>query len=266
MKKELTPNSKIPVKIIIGTVVYIVSYLLSIVILYSLSGFFDFSNAFIGTVSSFAAATAAFFTITKDEKGALFNNPHKRIDKKFILPYILFVILTAYSLTVVFNFLFSQIPWEIFGNKHIVQDNESFYNIPFYLRIIAYVLIGPLAEEVLFRGVVFYRLRRVLILPLSALISALFFAIYHGNLMQGVYALFMGFTICLIMDAGGSFLYALLFHMAANLVSNLCYEFDYINNVVYSIPGIAVCFAYLVVAIILCYVFKTRLTKKDKQC
>ena len=124
------------------------------------------------------------------------------------------------------------------------------------------MFIGPLAEEILFRGVIFYRLRKVTYLWVAALISAIFFALFHGNLMQGLYALVMGFVICICMDYGGSFLYALLFHMAANL----CYEFEYINNVVYSIPGIAICFAYLVVAIILCYVFKVKLTKKDKQC
>ncbi len=267
MKKEMTPNRKIPVKILVGIAVYIVSYLLSIAILYSLSGFFHYSNTFIGSMSSLVAAVASFFTITKDERGALFYNPKTcLINKKYILPYILFVILLAYSLTVVFNFLFSKIPWEIFGSKYIVQDNDSFYGIPFYLRITAYVFIGPFAEEMLFRGVVFYRLRKVVIFPIAALGSAFFFALYHGNLMQGFYAIFMGYAICMCMDAGGSFLYALLFHMAANLVSNLCYEFGYINNVVYSIPGIAICFAYLVVAIILCYVFKSKLTKKDKQC
>ncbi|MBP5530041.1 MAG: CPBP family intramembrane metalloprotease [Lachnospiraceae bacterium] len=267
MKKEMTPNRKIPVKILIGTGVYIVSYLLSIAIFYSLSGLFEYGNTFIGSASSLVAAVASFFTITKDERGALFYN-HETclINKKYILPYILFTILTAYSLTVVFNFLFSKIPWDVFGKNHIVQDNASFYGIPFYLRIIAYILIGPFAEEMLFRGVIFYRLRKVIVFPLAALGSAVFFALFHGNLMQGIYALFMGFTICLFMDMGGSFLYALLFHMAANLVSNLCYEFEYINNVVYSVPGIAICFAYLVVAIILCYVFKSKLTKKDKQC
>ena len=267
MKKEMTPNRKIPVKIIVGIVVYIVSYLLSIVILYSLSGFFKYDNTFIGTVSSLVAAIASFFTITKDERGALFYNPKTCVvNKKYILLYILFVTLSAFSLTVVFNFLFSKIPWEVFGNKHVVQDSDSFYGIPFYFRIIAYVLIGPFAEEMLFRGVIFYRLRKVTFLPLAALGSAFFFAIYHGNLMQGLYALIMGFVICLCMDFGGSFLYALLFHMTANLVSNLCYEFKHINNVVYSPWVIAICFAYLVVAIILCYVFKVKLTKKDKQC
>jgi len=267
MKKEMTPNRKIPAKIILGAGVYIVSYLLSTAVLYSLSGFFKYDNAFMGTVSSLVAAVASFFTITKDERGALFYNPKTcLIKKKYILPYILFVILTAYSLTVVFNFLFSKIPWEIFGKNHIVQDNTFFYGIPFYLRIISYVIIAPFAEEMLFRGIIFYRLRKVASLVPAALGSALFFALYHGNLMQGLYALILGFVICICMDFGGSFLYALLFHMAANLVSNLCYEFDYINNVVYSIPGIAICFAYLVVAIILCYVFKTKLTKKDKQC
>ena len=59
MKKEMTPNRKIPVKILVGIAVYIVSYLLSIAILYSLSGFFHYSNTFIGSMSSLVAAVAS---------------------------------------------------------------------------------------------------------------------------------------------------------------------------------------------------------------
>ncbi|MCR5847478.1 MAG: CPBP family intramembrane metalloprotease [Lachnospiraceae bacterium] len=264
MKKDLSPNRKILRKIVIGIAIYCGAYFLSLIALYSFSGYLKYGNALIGTVASLVAGFGAFLSITGDEKTKLLFDSSARYSKKPF--FALFVILTAFTATVLFNYLFSLIPWDKLGDKNIVQDNEAFYSIPFYLRLISYVIIGPFAEEVLFRGVIFFRFRKLMPLWGAALASALFFGIYHGNLMQGIYAFIMGFLICFFMDQGGSIAYALAFHMTANLISNLCYEYEYINNVVYSIPVIAVSTAYLVVAIILCYVFTLKLTKKDKKC
>ena len=265
MRKEVSPNSKILRRIVIGIAIYCGAFVLSYLFFTYFSQYFKYNNAMVGTCSSFIAGFAAFLSFKSDEKPALLYNAKAPFAKKpFLILFILFVIVTAYALTIVFNFLFTLIPWEIFGNKNIVQNNDSFYSIPLYMRLIAYVLIGPFAEEMLFRGVIFSRFRKLMPLWAAAVGSSLFFGIYHGNLMQGLYAFIMGSVICVAMDMGGSIFYPLLFHIIANLISNLCYEFDYINNVVYSVPGIAISAAYLVVAIILCYVFKDKLTKKDK--
>lgn len=264
MKKEISPKSKILRKMIIGIAVYCGAYLVSTIMLLSFSGFLKYGNTMIGTVASLIAGFAAFLTITSDEKSLLFYNPNAVFIKKPY--YILFVILTAYCLTVVLNFLFSLIPWEMLGDKYVVQDNEAFYSIPLSFRLIAFVIIGPFSEEVLFRGVIFSRFRKVIPLWAAAIGCALFFGLYHGNLMQGLYAFIMGFILCLIMDYGGSFIYAFLFHVIANLISNLCAEYANINNVVYSKLGIIISGAYLVVAIIISYVFRHKLTKKDKEC
>ena len=268
MKKETSPKSKILRKLVIGIAVYCATFLISIILLKSFSGYLKYGDAMVSVMASLIAGAAAFFTITPDEKTTLLYNPKAVFTKKpyYIIIFILFVILTSYSLNIVFNFLFSLFPWEKLGNKNIVQDNEAFYGIPLYLRLISYVLIGPFSEEVLFRGVVFFRFRKVLPALAASFASALFFGVYHGNLMQGIYAFFMGFVMCLVMEYGGSFFYAYLFHVIANLISNLAYEFDNINNVIYSVPGIIIAAAYLVVAIILSYVFKHKLTKKDKEC
>ena len=264
MKKEISPNRKILRKMVIGIAVYCGAYLLSVLVLYSFSQYLKYGNALIGTVASLIAGFAAFLTITGNEKNLLLFNPSSKFSKK---PwFIIIVVLTAYSTTVVFNWLFGLIPWDMLGDKNVVQDNDAFYSIPLYLRLISYVIIGPFSEEVLFRGVIFSRFRKLMPLWGAAFGSAVFFGIYHGNLMQGLYALIMGFLMCVFMDYGGSIFYAFIFHVIANLISNLVYEFNYINNVVYSLPGKIICAAYLVVAIILCIVFKDRLTKKDKEC
>lgn len=264
MKKELSANGKILRSMVIGVAVYCGAYLLSLAFLSQFVDVFTYNTSTIGTIASFVAGTAGFLSIKAPDKSLLLYNPSAIFIKK---PYFwLFTILTSISLTIVFNNLFSVIPWEIFGDKHVVQNNEVFYSLPFYYRIVAFVLIGPFAEEVLFRGIIFSGFRKLTPLWAAAGITSLFFGIYHGNLMQGIYAFCMGMVMCMVLNYGGSFFYPLLFHITANMISNLCAEFEPVNKAVYSALSIAVSGAYLVVAIIISYVFKDKLTKKDKKC
>jgi len=264
MKKEYTYKSKILSQIVIGIAVYGGSFLLSLLVISPFSEIFRYKTSTVSAICTFVAATAAFLCISGNDKITLLYDPTAVFSKKAYFPVL--VILTSFALTVLLNFLYSKIPWDMFGDKYIVQNNDSLYSVPLYFRIISYVFIGPFAEEVLFRGIVFSRFKKIMPLWASVIASSLFFAVYHGNLMQGSYAFLMGSVMCLSLHFGGSFLYPLLFHMIANLISNLCHEYDNINNVVYSPISISLCAAYVVVAIILCYVFKVRLTKKDKEC
>ena len=264
MRKEISSNRKILRSIVLGLAVYGGAYLLSLLVLTGFSEYIKYPEHSIGILSTFIAGVAAFLTIKSDEKILLlYNKKAVFANKPFFLIY---VILLSFALTVVFNYLYSLIPWQMLGDKYVVQDNEAFYSIPLTLRIAGYVLIGPFSEEVLFRAVIFSRFDKLIPVWASVIVGALFFGIYHGNIMQGSYAFVMGAVMCLTLHYGGSLLYPLVFHMIANLISNLCFEFKSVNDTIYSLPVIIGCIAYLVVAIIMCYVFKVRLTKKDKEC
>ena len=264
MRKEVSPNSKILRKIIIGIAVYAGAFLFSLILLTPFISVFKYAESSVSAISTFIAGFAAFLTITGDEKTLLLYNPKAIFAKKAY--FFIFVILTSFAFTVIFNYLYSKIPWDIFGSKHVTQDNETLYSVPLYFRLIVYVVIGPFAEEILFRGVIFSRFNKIIPLMGAVLCSSVFFGVYHGNLMQGTYAFFMGSIMCLMLHYGGSILYPFLFHMIANLISNICYEYVNINNVIYSPVTIILSAAYLVVAIILSFVLKDKLTKKDKKC
>ncbi len=264
MKKEYTFKSKILRKIVIGIAVYAGSYLLTVLVLTPFISYLKYGINSLSLIAMFVAGIGAFLTITADDKTTLLYDPTAVFAKK---PYFfLFVIVTSYALTIVFNFLFDQIPWEALGDKYVTQDNDTLFAIPLYLRIIGYVFIAPFSEEVLFRGVIFFRFKKLIPLWASVLAGALFFGLYHGNLMQGLYAFIMGSVMSLMLHYGGSILYPFLFHATANLISNLCFEYDGVEKALYSPLSIILSAAYLVVAIILSYVFKQRLTKKDKKC
>lgn len=56
-------------------------------------------------------------------------------------------------------------------------------------------IAAPLSEELLFRGILFERLRMALPFFWAALGSAAFFGLVHGNWAQGIYAALMGLIL-----------------------------------------------------------------------
>lgn len=93
------------------------------------------------------------------------------------------------------------------------------YSVSFVTGLLLYGVISPLAEEMIFRGIIYRKCRRYLgILP-GILLSSILFAILHGNLVQGVYAFIMGMLICSIYEKYHSFLAPVLFHSVANVTA-----------------------------------------------
>ena len=100
------------------------------------------------------------------------------------------------------------------------------YAVPFILGLLLYGVISPLAEEILFRGIVYRKCRRYLgVLP-GILLSSLLFAILHGNLVQGVYAFLMGMLMSGVYERYQNFFAPLLFHATANIATFSVSYFD----------------------------------------
>lgn len=96
-----------------------------------------------------------------------------------------------------------------------VADRQ--YGVAFGIGIVLYGLVSPLAEEVVFRGVIYNRLRRFYGTVIGVVVSGIFFGVFHGNLVQGVYGACMGILIAYVYERQGSFFFPVLFHAVANL-------------------------------------------------
>lgn len=86
------------------------------------------------------------------------------------------------------------------------------------LRLIVAVLAAPAAEELVMRGVFYKRVRQRMSAGASIVCSGLIFGIFHGNLVQGVYAFIMGMFFAWLMESFGTVAVPVLAHMSANLV------------------------------------------------
>lgn len=97
------------------------------------------------------------------------------------------------------------------------QVRQQQYAVPVLQGIWRYAVIAPLIEELLFRGIVYRFCAKKMPWQIAAVISALLFALYHGNIVQGCYAFVMGLMLAYAYHCFGSFAAAVLFHSAANL-------------------------------------------------
>ncbi|MBQ8038350.1 MAG: CPBP family intramembrane metalloprotease, partial [Lachnospiraceae bacterium] len=86
------------------------------------------------------------------------------------------------------------------------QVAEKQFAFPLWAGILLYGIVSPLAEEIVFRGIVYNRMRRQYSLWTALFGSGLLFGLYHGNIVQAVYGFLLGLLIGLIYEKYGSFL------------------------------------------------------------
>lgn len=87
------------------------------------------------------------------------------------------------------------------------------------LSLIFIIVIAPVIEEILFRGVVLKPLEKYGKL-LAIVISSLLFAIYHGNIIHGIYAFICGLLLGFVASEY-SLKYSVILHIFNNLISTI---------------------------------------------
>ena len=87
------------------------------------------------------------------------------------------------------------------------------------MQILCVGIIGPIAEEVLFRGLILGGLSKTCNKWLAIIASAIVFGVVHGHPIGIIYATCLGILIGWIFCKTGSLLSVILFHIAYNLMS-----------------------------------------------
>lgn len=106
------------------------------------------------------------------------------------------------------------------------QVEETFYTGRVLLEILALCIVIPIVEELLYRGIVYGKIREWLGVKAAILGSAVIFGLVHMNLVQFVYASVFGILLAVFAEKTGDLMGAFAAHMAANLTSVLRAETD----------------------------------------
>lgn len=104
----------------------------------------------------------------------------------------------------------------------------------YILAFITLVVMAPIAEEVLFRGYLFGKLRKHLRLWVAILITSLLFAIVHFQWNVGLDVFVLSIVLCLLRVISGSLWPSILLHMMKN---GIAFYFLFINPSLLSTLG-----------------------------
>lgn len=104
------------------------------------------------------------------------------------------------------------------------ETSEVFFSAGFWVQIFCLGLIVPVSEELLFRGVIYKRMRERSGFLRSALSVSFLFSLFHTNIVQMIYAMGLGMLLAYAYEKYGSFKAPVVLHVTANMVSILCTE------------------------------------------
>ena len=114
----------------------------------------------------------------------------------------------------------------ILSASGITQYDEAFNVIndiitgsPVFTQVLVAVILGPLTEELLFRGIIYSRVERNYGFWPGLIVSTLLFGALHGNFSQFIYAALLGVLFTYAYHISGSLILSVVMHMVANAAS-----------------------------------------------
>ncbi len=111
----------------------------------------------------------------------------------------LYALLLGISLQVVVSLLLYVLPIPESLVESFNEDADFLYGGPIVFEFINIAVFTPLMEEIVFRGLIFTRLRRGMSLGVAAALSAVIFGAAHGHVISFVYAGLLGIMFVLLM-------------------------------------------------------------------
>lgn len=136
-----------------------------------------------------------------------------------------------------------------------LEMNQAFYASSIGLELLGSAFVTPLLEELLYRGVIYGRLRRMMSIVPAVCISAAIFGVVHFNIVQFVYAFLLGIVLALCMEKCGHMYGAVAAHMIANAIAVIRTETGFlqqtaersVGNILFSLGCLAIGIILLIV-------------------
>ncbi len=135
--------------------------------------------------------------------------------KKFGIPEGIMCVCAVLTVEFVVSIFSSLIP----ESDEYSQFIGSFTKFPAWVSFLLIGALGPMAEELLFRGVMYRRLRDFTNIWVAAILSGITFGAFHGNLEQGVPAAVIGIAMALLYEHYGTIAASIVAHMGVNCFS-----------------------------------------------
>lgn len=146
---------------------------------------------------------------------------------------LLYVILPAISISILLNLIIINI------NKLCHIENLSNDKNMWLILIISSGIVGPILEELLFRGIVYNDLKKFNTNKVSIILCTIIFALFHDSVSQIIYAFLIGLILIKLYNKTNNLSYSIVFHIISNsivvLVNNILITMDFVYSYIFVI-------------------------------
>lgn len=146
------------------------------------------------------------------------------------------IILSGAALAVALNNIISitPLPYVFTGYE---ETNDVLFGGGMILQVLSAGIFACIVEELSMRGVTYLRMKRYWGKRRAIILSAAVFGIYHLNVVQGVYAFFLGLFFAWVYERYDSLWAPIIAHMSANLFVILLGSTAFINHALETMVG-----------------------------
>ena len=131
---------------------------------------------------------------------SIYRKYQVKCNKFNVLKYLLIALLFAF----IYNLYLS-----------IITDYKV-STLPIYIQIISSGIIGPILEELLFRGIVYNKLKEFNSIKKSMIISTIIFSLMHFSIIDSIYTLFIGYLLVYVYEKSKNLKYPIIIHICIN--------------------------------------------------
>ena len=127
-----------------------------------------------------------------------------------------------------------------------------------FISMVSTVIFAPIAEELIFRGLVYTRLKRAMPKWIAAVLQAALFGVLHGQILWIAYAFAVGLILAAYFESTGSLFANITVHICFNLMGGYILSYIFTES-----TAVYIVFAS-VVLLIVCTRSAIRIAKSGK--
>jgi membrane protease YdiL (CAAX protease family) len=141
--------------------------------------------------------------------------PFRKLQMASVLLIVVYV-LTLFPLVAFVNSISM-----LFVENTVTAISDDVLAMPMWIMILSIGILGPLVEEVVFRGVILQSYQRTGRIVGSIVLSSVLFGMMHMNFNQFAYGAVMGVMLALLYEATGTVLASFIAHAVFNTIEVL---------------------------------------------
>lgn len=173
-------------------------------------------------LAGLATAPILIFIYIRDNNKDRRNGTFVKYKLNNILKYLLIIPFGAFNMLWANYFVaLLQLVMPKFMLESYTDTQQIIEGGGFLIQLLTAGIVAPIVEELIFRGLVYRRTKKMTGTIAAAILSAALFGVFHGNWVQAPYAFIIGIVAVFVYEKFKSIVAPIMLHMSANILSVL---------------------------------------------